>query len=143
VGPRPDGTITEEETAVLQDLGRWLKINGEGIYDTIPWKTYGEGSCNAEGGYFTDGEEKGYTAEDFRFTYKGGSIYAFQMRPDGRDVTIRSFRANGMYDFGIENVRLLGSNENINFRRDSQGLHIALPKAMDTEFPLGFKVSLM
>lgn len=38
VGPKPDGTITDEETAVLNEIGDWLKTNGEGIYDTVPWK---------------------------------------------------------------------------------------------------------
>jgi hypothetical protein len=60
VGPRADGTITEEETNVLLELGRWLKTNGEGIYGTVPWKTFGEGSVNAKEGFFMDGEEKGY-----------------------------------------------------------------------------------
>jgi len=32
VGPRPDGTITEEETQVLLDIGAWLKLNGEAVY---------------------------------------------------------------------------------------------------------------
>lgn len=36
VGPKADGTFTDEETKVLQELGEWMKINGEGIYDTVP-----------------------------------------------------------------------------------------------------------
>lgn len=34
VGPTPEGTFTEEETAILQDIGDWLSIYGEGIYNT-------------------------------------------------------------------------------------------------------------
>lgn len=34
VGPRPDGTIQEEFTTALHDVGRWLARNGEGIYGT-------------------------------------------------------------------------------------------------------------
>ena len=41
VGPKPDGTFTEEDTAILQGIGRWLKINGEAIYNTRPWRMYG------------------------------------------------------------------------------------------------------
>ncbi len=49
VGPKADGTITDEETAVLNQLGNWLKTNGEGIYDTTFWKTFGEGKVNNKG----------------------------------------------------------------------------------------------
>ena len=143
VGPRPDGTITEEETRVLLDLGDWLRANGRGIYDTIPWKTFGEGSVNAREGFFMDGDEKAYTPEDFRFTYRGGNVFAFQLRPDGQDVTIRSFRANGLYDFGVDNVRLLAGERELSFTRDKEGLHITLPADVDTRFPLGFEIQLL
>src|SRR5215467_10833948 len=43
IGPRPDGTIPEEVRNTLLDLGAWLTRNGEAIYDTVPWKVYGEG----------------------------------------------------------------------------------------------------
>lgn len=143
VGPRADGTITEEETKVLLDLGSWLEVNGEGIYGTVPWKVFGEGSVNAEDGFFTDGNEKAYTAEDYRFTYKGGCVYAFQLRPDGKNQTIRSFRAKGMYDIGIENVELLGFEGEVTFTRDSEGLHVELPENTDFQIPLCFKIHLM
>jgi alpha-L-fucosidase len=32
VGPRPDGTIRPEEVERLRAIGKWLKINGKGIY---------------------------------------------------------------------------------------------------------------
>jgi len=34
VGPKPDGTFTEESKKILNDLGQWLTVNGEGIYGT-------------------------------------------------------------------------------------------------------------
>ena len=34
VGPTPEGTFTKEETAILADIGAWLKVYGEGIYET-------------------------------------------------------------------------------------------------------------
>jgi alpha-L-fucosidase len=37
VGPKADGTIPENQLKPLKDLGKWLKQNGEGIYDTRPW----------------------------------------------------------------------------------------------------------
>ena len=38
IGPRPDGTIPDEEQEMLLEIGRWLQINGEGIYGTRPWR---------------------------------------------------------------------------------------------------------
>lgn len=142
VGPRADGTITPEETKVLTDLGAWLEINGEGIYDTVPWKTFGEGSVNAESGFFMDGEEKPFTAEDFRFTYRGGNVYAFWMRPEGQELTIRTMAAHGRYDFGIDQVRLLGNSNPLAFRRDEQGLHLHLPEPVSSEQPICLEIQL-
>lgn len=34
VGPTPQGTFTEEEKTILFELGEWLEIYGEGIYET-------------------------------------------------------------------------------------------------------------
>ncbi|MGO4938025.1 alpha-L-fucosidase [Fundicoccus sp. Sow4_H7] len=36
VGPTPEGTITQEETTILTDLGDWMAIYSEGIYSTRP-----------------------------------------------------------------------------------------------------------
>ena len=43
IGPKSDGTIPAPEVEMLLEIGKWLKINGEAIYDTRPWKTFGEG----------------------------------------------------------------------------------------------------
>ena len=41
---RPDGTIDADEVAILDALTAWIKLNGEGIYATRPWKVFGEGT---------------------------------------------------------------------------------------------------
>jgi alpha-L-fucosidase len=43
VGPRSDGSIPEEEAAVLRGLGRWTHKNGEAIYGSV---------AGLPGGYF-------------------------------------------------------------------------------------------
>ncbi|MFD8307048.1 alpha-L-fucosidase [Streptomyces sp. NPDC059690] len=37
IGPRADGTIPEIMQTRLRDTGRWLRTNGEAIYDTTYW----------------------------------------------------------------------------------------------------------
>ncbi len=142
VGPKPDGTITPEETQVLKEIGKWLSVNGEGIYGTTFWKSFGEGEVNAQEGFFMDNEEKCFTEKDFRFTYKGGYLYAFQMRPNGEDVIIKSLAQKERHDFIIKNISLLGNHEKLNYERTKSALVIKLPSKELTDLPICFKIEM-
>jgi alpha-L-fucosidase len=65
IGPRADGTIPDNVKATLLEIGAWLKVNGEAIYATTPWKSFGEGPTEVKAGSFHDSETKPYTAKDF------------------------------------------------------------------------------
>ncbi|MCQ2519783.1 MAG: alpha-L-fucosidase [Lachnospiraceae bacterium] len=142
IGPKPDGTITEEETTVLLNIGEWLSTNGEGIYGTNPWKIFGEGMANCSGGYFNEYQEMNYSINDFRFTYKNGFLYAFCLKPSGREYTIKSLCLKGDHDFLIENVSVLGKNTIIETKRTNVGLEIELEKDTTNQLPICFKVEL-
>ena len=136
IGPKADGTFTAEETQVLEEMGTWLKINGEGIYATVPWERFGEGKVNCTDGFFQDGAEKAFTAKDFRFTQKDGMLYAFQMRPDGEKVVISSLAGRS-----AASVRLLGKGE-VDFENGQEGLVIAVPAGNQSDKPICFKITL-
>jgi len=73
VGPKPDGTIPEGAKKVLLEMGAWLDINGEAIYNTTPWMIAHEGPTNL-GEVESDGFNESdvvYTSEDIRFTVNG------------------------------------------------------------------------
>ena len=38
VGPAADGTIPPLMEERLLQMGTWLKINGDAIYSSVPWK---------------------------------------------------------------------------------------------------------
>jgi len=142
VGPRADGTITEQETAVLKGIGKWLDVNGEGIYETKPWKTFGEGRANVKAGFFQDNKKKGYTEKDFRFTYKNGAVYAFQMKPPGGlSVKMKTLKAVHE-DLLIHRIQLLGSDEALSFERNKKGIIISLNGKVQTDLPICFKIEL-
>ena len=141
VGPKADGTITEEETAVLLAIGDWLQKNGEGIYGTTFWKQFGEGEVNAEAGFFKDNKDKPFTANDFRFTYKNGFVYAFQMSPDGNDVRIKAFKKHAKNDFLVKSVTLLETNEPLRFERTADAMTIKT-NGRQSEQPLCFKIMI-
>ena len=142
VGPRANGTITEEETAVLKGIGKWLSVNGEGIYDTIPWKTFGEGKANVKDGFFQDNKDKGYSVKDFRFTYKNGAIYAFWMKPcKNKAAKMKSFKIINE-DLLVKSVTLLENGNKLQFERNKKYMEIRLPENVESDLPLCFKIEL-
>lgn len=42
VAPSPEGTFDQDAVDRLNGMGAWLKTNGEAVYATRPWITYGE-----------------------------------------------------------------------------------------------------
>ena len=95
--------LYEPSELTFSQLYELQKEYGEGIYGTTFWKTFGEGSVNAEAGFFKDGDEKAFTEKDFRFTYKDCSLYVFQMRPS-KNVKIRTLRKHNPHDYLIEKI---------------------------------------
>ncbi len=130
VGPRSDGTIPDEDQAILREIGKWLKVNGEAIYASSYWKTYGEGPTGTATGHLAESKDKPFTAEDIRFTSKGDVLYAtlLDWPPSGKS-TIKSLAAGSDHYPGlIRSVSMLGSSETIEFERTDAGLVVTLPK---------------
>ena len=124
VGPHADGRIPEAARKTLLDMGAWLKINGEAIYGSRPWIVFGEGPTETANGTFAETKAKPYTAQDFRFTVKNGTLHAIQMAwPSSLSATITSIRQ----DYPVKAVRLLGRDQPIAFRQSDQGLTLTLP----------------
>lgn len=147
VGPKADGTISDEDLAVLHGIGDWMAVNGEAIYDTHVWKTFGEGPTKVQDGHFSDAIKKNFTSADFRFTAKGDALYAMAMQPsaDGR-YTIRSLRmqehtAGAVFHGIVEDVRMLGSDAAPVWTRNADGLHIQSGPAA-VKGPVVFKITL-
>ena len=147
IGPRADGSITGEDTAILRAIGQWLRDNGEGIYDTRPWHWFGEGPTLFEEGAFRDMEQVCFTSRDFRFTYKAGTLYAFVMKypQDGKTVIPSLKKGTGSHgtgDFHIASARILGHDRELALTRDNAALTITVKGTINTEYPVGFALRL-
>ena len=42
-GPKPDGTLAPEQEDIMREVGVWLFINRDAIYDVVPYKVAKEG----------------------------------------------------------------------------------------------------
>ena len=111
IGPKPDGTIPKEDEALLLEIGKWLEINGEAIYDTKYWKIYGEGPTAVPDGEFTDTQREAFTSEDIRFTSKADVVYAIVMKwPENGMVKIKSMANIKYLRTAIRDIEILGQN---------------------------------
>ncbi len=112
IGPKADGTISQEEQSILQEIGQWMVCNGDAIYDTVPWKIFGEGPTRMKEGHFQDGKILEFTSEDIRFTAKADVIYAIVMKwPEDGVVRIRSLGVNAKFLYSsIRNIEILGQD---------------------------------
>ncbi len=143
IGPRSDGTIPEEVQAVLRDVGSWLRVNGEAIYGTRPWKMYGEGPTKVAAGSFHDTDTAGYTAEDFRFTAKGKTLYAIELGwPTGGEAVIHSLGSTAMNGQKIGSVVLLGSDARLTFQQQPDALRIQFPSQASGKYAYAFRILL-
>jgi alpha-L-fucosidase len=137
IGPRPDGTITQEQQDVLLKIGAWLTVNGEAIYGTRPWIIAAEGSAKSTAGAFTDNEESQYTAEDIRFTTKGDILYALTLAWSDKEILVRSINQSKT----VDQVFMLGSGEELFWNQTADGLVVRFPEEKPTEYAHALKIS--
>jgi len=142
-GPRSDGTIPDEVQATLREIGAWLKVNGEAIYATTPWKTFGEGPTQVQAGAFHDTDTKPYTTEDFRFTAKGSTVYAIGMAcPKDGKATIHSLGwAHEGSVLPIASVQVLGSAGKVTWTQGADALEVTLPSGAACKYAYVLKLT--
>jgi alpha-L-fucosidase len=143
IGPRADGTIPDEDAAILRAIGGWLAVNGEAIYETRPWETFGEGPTPIAGGAFTDAQRPNFTSRDFRFTTRENALYAICLGGPEGAVTIESLDAKSSIPAErIVSIRMLGSPEPLAWTQGTEGLTIQTPVPLPGDYPYTFKLTL-
>lgn len=144
---RGDGTIDEQERAIVEEIGAWMAINKDCIFGSRPWKVLGEGPSlenqaplKAQG--FNEGKNRPYTNEDIRFTTKGEVLYAIVLGETTESKVLVKSLANGnKYDQRkVSRVSLPSSNQELNFTQTDAGLQIDVTDGLRGKYGCAFKI---
>jgi alpha-L-fucosidase len=143
LSPLPDGAIPQEQQDRLLEIGKWLEVNGEGIYGARAWTRYGEGPYydqpTTAGRGADDPPGESFTSKEIRFTTKGDKLYAFVMDwpADGQAVVTSLGEKVGK----ITRVELLGHSGDLQFTQDSGGLKVRMPADRPCAYAFGLKIT--
>jgi alpha-L-fucosidase len=130
----------------MRGIGRWMKVNGEAIYGTRPWKIHVEGPTVTRGLKRNNkGEEKEqwdwrkqFTPEDIRFTTKNDTLYAIALEwPGDGELTVRSLADD---EIDVEAVSLLGHEGKLKWTQSADGLRVTLPAKQPCQYAFSLKI---
>ena len=137
----PDGSLPPESTRFLKEMAAWIKVNGEAIYATRPWKIYGEGPTTAASGAFNEDDK--YTAQDIRFTKKGDILYAITLAKPSHEIKIHSLGSNSaLIEDKIKSVTLLGYPKKLKWSQEKDFLQVFLPEELPADYGSALKIKL-
>lgn len=99
VAPQPNGALPEGAVASLRELGRWLRIHGEGIYQTAAAAPY--------------------SIRNIRYTAKGDTLFVFFLYEECASLPLNLHLKTSATP---SRIRLMRTRQEIPFRRQGDEL---------------------
>lgn len=141
IGPKPDGTIPEEQKRILFRIGDWLETYGEAVYGSKPWKSFGEGPTKVEGGFFTE-RKLIFTGSDIRYTAKHAYplkeiVYATILGEPQQEFSLKLFK---QVDGRIIHVDIPNFEGKIDWSMTEDGLRVKIPSVARMKKPVVLRI---
>ena len=112
INPEGNGEIPDYQVSRLDDMGAWLKTNGESIYNTRPSSWFCEETNFGRNVYYTQSKDEKYA-------------YAICLKLDGEQLLLAKARAKP----GSE-IKLLGADKPLSWVNLPWGLTVHLPEEL-------------
>lgn len=146
IGPNAAGEVPKESVNNLLAVGKWLKTNGEAIYNTRKWKVTHEGPTNLEMKGTHDRVNKKdikfeFTPQDFWFTQKENKLYVIGLEFPKEQVVITTLTKENAGK--VKNVSLLGSDSKVKWKQNDKGLEVTLDQSKYNSDGYALKVEFL
>jgi alpha-L-fucosidase len=154
VPPKADGTFPNLIVERLMQMGKWLKLNGESIYETRPyikpyqWSgdtdyeiDYGKSMAFDTGGFditeYTNSKIKEHPLIEAFFTKKPNVLYVILPNWPREKFILKDFITSADIK-----VTMLGLKVNLNWKKESNNLIIDIPKLDPDKLPCNYAYTL-
>ncbi|MFO7445237.1 MAG: alpha-L-fucosidase [Ignavibacteriaceae bacterium] len=123
IGPSDKGDFEPEAYERLKEIGEWMKVNSEAIYNTHPVKPYKEGKV--------------------RFTrLKDGTIYAIYMADENEKSFPAELELSNFTPGEGSRIEILGTGEILSWNKKENGCVINFPPAVRSNLPCKYAWTL-
>lgn len=133
ISPCADGTIPMLQQERLAQMGDWLKVNGEAIYETRPWSIAHEGPMVESVNPRLD---KNWTWTQTKqrpmvyYTSKADAVYAICLAWPGKALRLVSPITTPQTE-----VRMLGCSNSLAWKPTDKGIVVEVPEMSVSEVP--------
>ena len=128
IAPGPDGTWHQEAYRLLDEIGNWIDVNGDAIYNTRAVAPYQEANI--------------------RFTKEKNTetLFAIYLAADNQKEMPGEIMVHAFQPKDNSTIQLLGSESKLSWKRSGNGVLITIPEKIrknpPSEFAWVFKLSL-
>jgi alpha-L-fucosidase len=116
IAPGPDGTWQQAAYDLLKEIGGWIKINGEAIYNSRPIAPYKAGKVCMT-------------------SQKNGNTFFLYLADEKESVMPKEIRVDSHPPAEDARVTLLGSSAGLEWKADGSGFVVSIPESLRANPP--------